>query len=65
MRSKRNDPRLIQGLINCVSLQAIMTEAPTPPEIHAQILRRKHQVRRAMEEAREQKRQLSEDIFGA
>ena len=63
MRHKRNNQRLIQGLINCESLQAIMTEAPTPPEIHAQILRRKHQTRRAMEEIREQKRVLEEDIY--
>lgn len=65
MRNKRNDQRLIQGLINDVSLQSIMTAAPTAPEIHAQMLRRKHEVRRAMEEAREQRRVLEEDIFGA
>jgi hypothetical protein len=63
MRHKRNDQRLIQGLINSVNLKAIMTEAPTQPEIHAQILRRKHQLRRAMEEIREQKRVLEEDIY--
>lgn len=63
MRLKRNNQRLIQGLINSESLQAIMTEAPTTPEIHAQILRQKHAVRRSMEDIREQKQVLAEDIY--
>lgn len=63
MCSKRNDQRLLQGLINCINLQTIMTAAPTPPEIHAQIFRRKHEQRRAIEEAREKRREDEKDIF--
>lgn len=63
MRSKRNDQRLIQGLIHTVGLQAIMTAPPTPPEIHTEILRRRHEVRRAMEEARERRMEKGNDIF--
>lgn len=59
----RNVEKLIRGMISQAPLKNLMTAAPTSPEIHAEIMRKKIEARRQMEEASDRRFYQNQDSW--